>query len=208
MVHERDPERAMFRALAMHGEMRANLLRLAAVCVFYLIELVDFHGLPLFGIAPAAGMTPVFHQLATGLAVAWSFTAFAIWLCLSHHRFNAAMKFTATAADLFLLTMLLLAANGPSSPLCIVYALIIAASALRFSLALLWMATAGAVFGYLVLVADAHWHHPEHQVPHHHLVIVIAALVLLGVIVGQILRTARGALKSVIAPAPSVGGGP
>lgn len=208
MGHERDPERTLFRALAMHGEMRANLLRLAAVCVFYVIELVNYHGIHAFGldVEPAVGMTSRFHHIATGLAIAWSFTAFAIWLSISRHVFHDAMKYAATIADLLLLTLLLLAANGPSSPLCVVYGLIIAVSALRFSLALLWVATAGAIIGYLASVGDAHWRRPEYQVPHHHMVIMVASLVLLGVIVGQVLRTARGALRSVVAkPAPDLG---
>src|SRR6476660_9741869 len=109
------------------GETRANLLRIVAIGVFYVIELLRFY---IFEKA-AAEQLP-FHRQATLIAVAWTILALAIWTCLRLRIFPAALKFTSTACDILLLTSLAaLNAPGPFSPLILGYFLIIAMAALR-----------------------------------------------------------------------------
>ena len=64
-------------------------------------------------------------------------------------------------------------------------------AALRFSLPLIWFATAGGMFGYLALLAHAKWFAPEHQVPRYHEVMFLLALGLTGITLGQVLRRVR-----------------
>ena len=89
------------------------------------------------------------------------------------------------------MTCVLAVSNGPRSPLIVGYFLILALAALRFSLPLIWFATAGGMFGYLALLAHAKWFVPEHQVPRYHEVMFLLALGLTGITLGQVLRRVR-----------------
>jgi hypothetical protein len=202
MAGDAVPMQALSRALACQGEARANAMRLAGIAGFYAIELVDRFGVSVgpVQLAPVAGVDERFHLIITGIALAWCMVAVGVWFCLQRRVFFDAMKFVTTGIDLLLATLVLLAADGPGSPLGVLYPLAILVAALRFSLPLVWMATAGAVVGYLALVANAHWWRPGLAVPHHHAFIVVVALVLTGVVCGQLLRTVRAALAGALAP--------
>ena len=86
------------------------------------------------------------------------------------------------------------------SPLVSVYFLILVLAALRLALPLVWFATAGSVTAYFCVLGFAKW--PERfgitkllgesaadlSVPRYHQVIVLLTLVLMGVMLGQIVR--------------------
>ncbi len=137
------------------GEARTNLLRVLAIAIFYAIELVNYHGFEFGPLQIPAGVDREFHVVATWLAVAWTMTALATLLLLRLHVFPAALKYFTTGSDLVLLTTLLMVADGPRSPLVTGYFLIIAASALRFRLSLVWFATVGSMGCYLFLAGYA-----------------------------------------------------
>ena len=141
----------------MKAKRRANLLRIAGIGVFYLVELLDYHGLRLGSFEIPAIVSRPLHQVITGLALAWALTGMAVLLCQKHHIFPAGLKYATTAADLVFLTLILLAASGPQSPLVIGYFLIIVLATLRFSLGLIRFATAGAVAGYLAVLGHGRW---------------------------------------------------
>jgi hypothetical protein len=170
------------------GESKANLLRLVVIGVFYLVQLVHFHVL-----AGTGDRDESFHRAATALAVAGSFVALAVLLCLRSRVFPAAMKFLSTGADLLLLTMLAAVGSGPKSPLIFAYFLIIALAALRFSLRLVWFATLGSLVGYLALVGikDGKWFDAQHVVRPVEQLMMLASLALTGPIVGQVIRRVR-----------------
>jgi hypothetical protein len=173
------------------GEARANLLRIAGIGIFYLIELLDYHGLRLGTIEIPAIVSKPFHQVITGLALAWALTGMAVLICLKHQIFPAGLKYATTAADLVFLTLILLAASGPQSPLVIGYFLIIVLATLRFSLGLIRFAAAGAVAGYLIILGHGRWFRdPPLTVPRHHQLILVAGLALTGIILGQVIRRA------------------
>lgn len=180
------------------GEGRANLLRLVGITVFYTIELANYHGIHLgFFELPRVVERP-FHVAVTLLTVAWSMVCLGVLLCRRNGVFPAWLKYASTGADLVLLTSVLVLGDGPRAPLVVVYLLVIATAALRFSVPLIWFATAGAVAGYLFLLGFARWgKFPEGwppsdmETPRYAQLTFLAALVLCGVVMGQVVRRVR-----------------
>jgi hypothetical protein len=171
------------------GEARANLLRIAGIGAFYVVELLDYYGLHLGRLEIPAIVSQQFHQVVTGLALAWALTGMAVLLCQKQQIFPAALKYATTAADLVFLTLILIAASGPQSPLVIGYFLLIVLAALRFSLGLIRFATTGAIAGYLIVLGHGRWFSdPPRSVPRHHQLIMVIGLGLTGIILGQIIR--------------------
>ena len=171
------------------GEARANLLRIAGIGCFYAVELLDYHGLRIgsFEFKPIVDRT--FHQLVTAVALAWALTGLVVLLLQKNRIFPAALKYCTTAADLGFLTWVLVLAAGPGSPLVVGYFLIIVLAALRFNLWLVRFTAAGAVAGYLFVLGVGKWFaRPPQTVPRHQQLIVIIALALTGVVLGQIVR--------------------
>ena len=164
------------------GEARANVLRVVSIGVFYLIELVNRYGVNLGVIEIPPVRDETFHRSITALASAWVLMALAIHLLLIARRFPPWLKYLTTALDGILLTMVLLVAEGPRSPLVMGYALIIAMSAFRLNAALSQFATCVAVSGYLGLIATVYLEtHRDVTVPRYVELFTIAALSLIGV---------------------------
>lgn len=183
--------RIIQRWLEYEGEARANVLRLIAIGVFYLIELINFYGLQLGFIELPKVVDVPFHTAATCLAVAWTVLALGILYCQTHRFFPAFLSYGSVTCDAVLMTAILMVARGPSSPLVVGYFLIIALSALRFNLPLVWLATVSSMAGYVVLLGYAKWYAPETRVPRYHQLILLAALALSGIVVGQVIRRFR-----------------
>jgi hypothetical protein len=174
------------------GEGRANLLRLTGIAAFYIVELANYHGLKVGAFEMPRVSGRPFHLAVTALAVAWTMVGLGVMLCLRSRVFPGALKYVSTGCDLVLLTALLTVANGPRSPLVVVYFLILALAALRFSTALVQFATAGAVAGYLFVLGHAKWFtRRDIGVPRDHEVLVLLALALTGITLGQVTRRAR-----------------
>jgi hypothetical protein len=174
------------------GESRANLLRIVAIGAFYLVQLVQFYG---FSTRNAADT--LFHQRATGLAVAWTMVALAVLVCLRQRIFPAALKYCSTACDLALLTAVAALAAGPHSPLVLAYFLIIVLAALRFSLGLVWFTTLGAMAAYWLLVGiedakSSRWFDGQHAVPPVEQLLTLLSLGMTGIVCGQVVRRVRG----------------
>ena len=175
------------------GEARANLLRIITISVFYAIELAQVHLL-----AEPSEVLMSFHRGATLLCVVWSVVAIATLACLRMRFFSPLLKYVITAIDIVLLScLILLTERGPESPLVLVYFLILAMSATRFSLPLVWCATGGCVLGYLSVLAivdmrsGSAWFDADHPVAPTDQLVTIASLVLTGIVVGQVIRRAR-----------------
>jgi len=187
------------------GEGRANLLRITAIGVFYLLHLWNYLGsqgkLPNWGLLElenAGAVDRRFHLLATLLALSWAMAAAAVHLCLRNRVFPRWISAASTAVDLVMLTSVLCISTGPRSPLVVGYFLIIALSALRFSLPLVRLTTVGAAIGYVCVLGMAKW--PERfgrdaaldlRVPRYEQLVTLAAIGLCGVFLGQVIRRAR-----------------
>jgi hypothetical protein len=176
------------------GEGRSNLLRIIGIAAFYSVELANYTGFRLgfFEMPKVASVDRPFHMEVTALAVAWTMTALAVQLCLGRRVFPASLKFLSTGADIVLLTCVLCVSNGPRSPLVVAYFLIVAISALRFSLPLVRFATVGSMLGYLVVLGYAKWFAAvDLRVPRYHEVMFLLALGMSGITIGQVIRAVR-----------------
>jgi hypothetical protein len=175
------------------GEARANLLRLAAVAAFYLIELINYYGVDLGFIQLPKISDLAFHKIVTAIAAAWVLLGVGVHLWLRLHLMPAALKYVATGLDVVLLTLLLMVGDGPRSPLIVGYFLIPALACLRFQLRLVWFATIAAMLGYVWLLGWAVWIQGARdiRVPRYHELIFLTALALSGIIQGQVIRRVR-----------------
>ena len=165
------------------GESRANLFRIDGVGLFYCIELSNYW---------AGVVDRPFHQAVTALALAWAFVALGVLICLTQHVFPAALKFLSTTADLILLTVILVLADGPKSPLVVAYFLLVVVAMLRFSLPLVWFASVGSILCYMFLLGYAKWFTARDiRVERPQQAIFLLALALTGIILGQVVRRVR-----------------
>lgn len=165
------------------GEGRANLLRIAGIGVFYSVEPAN---------SWAGVVDRPFHQAMTALALAWAMMGLGVLVCLTQHIFPASLKFLSTAADLVLLTAVLMLADGPKSPLIVAYFLLIVLAALRFNLRLIWFASAGSILSYMFVLGYARWFtERDIRVARYQQAIVLLALALTGIVLGQVIRRVR-----------------
>jgi hypothetical protein len=195
---------------AYDAEARANLLRIIAIGVFYAVHLWSYYSsqgkLPQFGILQIAEPGQVgqrFHVLVTLLAATWAMLALGILLALQQRIFPRWLPYFSTGCDLVLLTAIVCLGAAARSPLVAGYFLILIMATLRLSLPLVWFTTAGSVMGYLCVLGCARW--PEHfglakllgdtsdalRVPRYYQAIMVLAIVLAGVMLGQIVRHVR-----------------
>jgi hypothetical protein len=175
------------------GEERTNLLRIVAVTAFYLIELANERGMNLGFVQIPKVPDQAYHQAVTAVALAWVMLALGVHLCLRWQMLPAGLEYLTTILDIVLLTVLLMVANGPRSPMVVGYFLILAMATLRFRLSLIWCATLGVVVGYVWLLGWAMWIEGvrDVRVPRYHQLIVLTALALCGIIQGQVVRRVR-----------------
>jgi hypothetical protein len=169
-------------------------LRIIGIAAFYSVELANYTGFRLgfFEMPQVESVDRAFHLAVTALAVAWTMTALAVQIFLGRQVFPAGLKFLSTGADILLLTCILCVSNGPRSPLVVGYFLIVAISALRFSLPLVRFATIGSMLGYLAVLGYAKWFAVfDLRVPRYHEVMFLLALGLTGISIGQVIRAVR-----------------
>jgi hypothetical protein len=176
------------------GEVRVNLVRLAALLAFY-----GYHLLNTF-VARDPGVSGAYHLSVTALAMVWSAGAAALHFLLSRRRPPPALAYWATAWDIVLVAVLVMLAGGPKSPLVVLYFLVIAAAPPRLSLPAVYAATLGSVAAYLFLLGhyafyavgyDRYYASPELRVPRTQEAVLVLALLGAGVLAGQAVRQAR-----------------
>ena len=181
------------------GEGRANLLRIIGIGSFYIVHLMNYHGwrIGVLRLAEQGDVSREFHVQVTLLAVAWTMLAVGTLLCLKQRIFPRWLKLFSTSSDLVLLTAILYVSNGPRSPLVVGYFLLIVLATLRFSLPLVRLATVGSMLGYICLLGCAKWPKTfgkgevDISVPRYEQLIVLVALGLTGIILGQVVRRVR-----------------
>jgi hypothetical protein len=186
------------RRQAYIGEEQANGLRIVAIFGFYAIHLMNYHGLRLgFLEVPAQeGLAEAFHRAVTSLAVAWIVVALAVRVALRNQVFPAWLGYASTAADVLLLTAVLVLADGPSSPLVIAYLLVVAAAALRMQVVLVMFAALTSAAGYLFTCGFARWYAERQDditVPRYHQLTVLLTLVLAGWLLARLAHRGRAA---------------
>jgi hypothetical protein len=187
---------------AYAAESRANLLRIIAIGAFYLVHLWSYFSsqgkVPNFGffqLAAAGEIGRQFHIEITLLTLAWAMLALGILLALQQRIFPLWLPYFSTVCDIVLLTSMLCISSGARSPLVVGYFLILVMAALRLSLPLVRFATVACAIGYLSVLGYARLApiaaelRAAQQVPRYHQVVVLLAIGLAGVMLGQIVRT-------------------
>jgi hypothetical protein len=194
------------RLEAWAGEARVNLIRVAAILVFYAQHVLNVY---VFRDDPSVAGS--FHLATTALTVSWAILAFVIYFLLLHPQVSPVLKYAATVADLALLTLLLAQAGGVKSPLVVLYFVVIAAAALRLSLPLVYVATLGSIASYLFLLGAYAWYqvgweeyytNPAVRIPRTQQVILVLTLGLAGFLAGQMVRQTRRLVRGYLATSP------
>ncbi|KAF0245619.1 MAG: hypothetical protein FD180_1487 [Planctomycetota bacterium] len=166
------------------GEVRVNLLRIVALAAFYGWHLFNY-------LNKAPDLTPQIHFAITAACLVWGLSALAVHLALNRRYCPPALRYGAIAMDALMATTVLLVADGPKSPLVVVYFLVVASAALRLDLKAVWVAVLAAVLGYATLCGQAKWRRPEMNVPRRAQVTVALALGCAGLVAGQMVRQAK-----------------
>jgi hypothetical protein len=187
--------RVVARWREYEGEQRANVLRVLGIACFYLVELLNRYGLHLgpLDLAPVPGVDARFHAAITALAVVWVALAGGVVVALRSRLFPPWLKFLTAGADTLLLTSMLSIADGPASPLVVVFFPVLALSALRESSALVRFSTCASLVGYGVLLAGATWLRPATRVPVYQATLALLALALTGLVLDRVVRAAAEA---------------
>ena len=169
------------------GELRACLIRVLAVVLFYGIFLTQYRTL-----ATQEGGS-LLHQRVTAIALAWLLLSLGTVLSLLARMLPAWLKYLTTMIDVVLLTTLCWIGHGPNSPMVLGYFLILSMAALRFRIGLIALATLASIAGYMALVGsrDGAWLDSDHTTPVLQQSITIASLVCVGWVLGQCIHVAR-----------------
>lgn len=191
------------------AELRVNVLRIIAVGLFYLVHLAHYHAadgaswLAFLQMDGGTKISPNRHLAITAVAVAWTMWAFAVHFLLQDRVFPRRLPVVSIVIDSTLLTAILTLSNGAASPLVAGYFLIIIMAGLRLNLGWIWLATGSAMAGYLFVLGCTKWprglllEQPLPHVPRYHQVMVILALVLAGLVVGQSVRHIRRVVNDI-----------
>jgi hypothetical protein len=177
------------------GEVRVNLIRLTGIVLFYGRHVVEY-----LLASPGDYVRGPYHLRVTWVAAAWAAAVLLVRHQLARRIVPPWLKFATTAWDLFLVTVLCMIAGGPRSPLVLLLFLVIAMSPLRLSLRLVYATTAGAILSYLCLLAYYAWFKigrekyystPELRIPRSDEAIHVLALLVAGLLAGQVVRQVR-----------------
>lgn len=197
------------RPEAWAGEIRVNLIRLAAIVLFYGRHLIEW-----FLSAPDAPIRGRYHLAVTGVVLLWTVLALLLHGWLSRRYFEPWMKYLAIAVDGLMITLLCILAGGPRTPLVLVYFGLIASSPLRLSIRAVYFATAVAMAGYLVLLGHYAWYQigfrryyatPGLRIPRSEEIITLLAMLVCGLFAGQVVRQIRRIVATQISPVEAGG---
>ncbi|MCE9580949.1 MAG: hypothetical protein K8T20_00380 [Planctomycetes bacterium] len=170
------------------GELRVNAVRGAAIAAFYGQHLLSYY---FFN----NGLTTAYHLAVSAITIAWIASAIVLHMCLGRRYHPAWLSYAAVSVDLLLVTVLLMATDGPRSALLILYLLVVASSALRLKLNLVRVTTLLAAVAYGAVLVHAYEYRPEWVVPRRQQVIFTLAIGCAGLIAGQAVRCARRLAK-------------
>ncbi len=186
------------RLEAWAGEARVNLIRAAALVVFYGHHVLDVY---VYG-GDRSPQIMAYHAEVTAIALAWTVAIFLIHGCLTRRFVPPALKYAATFWDITMISALLIASpDGPRSPLLYLYFVVLASSSLRLSLPLVYAATFGImaaaliVMGYYVFykVGREAYYAPDstYRIARSSEIIFLLSVGAAGLFAGQVVRQAR-----------------
>jgi hypothetical protein len=164
--------------------------------LFYAIHVLTWYGLSLGVeiIPPVEDQDPQFHVRITLVVVAWVMLSLGLMLALHQRIFPRWLKYLTTGVDLLFLASILLIADGPRSASVVGFFVIVALSAIRFDLGLIRCTVAVAGIEFVLLVFYARTiAAPEKDIDvmNAQALMMLAALLMEGVILGQLIRRVR-----------------
>jgi hypothetical protein len=172
------------------GEMRVNLIRLVAILLFY-----GHHLANVVVLSPDdAALHGAYHTLVMALVLAWTTEVVAVYVCLVRGWSGWWLKFAATAADILLVTAVLVLTADQRSMLSVLYFLVIAAAGLRLSLPLVYASTAGTILAHALFIGySTYWLDlPDAaRLSRANQVILLLSMLTAGLLAGQLVRQAR-----------------
>ena len=195
--------------LATAADVRGNLVRMVSILGFYSIHLLNVY-LPAMGdssVRGAAGLdgpqvSETVHLSVSLLAFAWLMQALGVHLASLTKPLTRNFAMAVAIGDVVWLTAALCFSTGAAGPLVAGYFLIIGLAALRLDLWLIRWVTVASTVGYLFVIGATRW--PVgflkeiniEPVPRYHQVMTMVALVLMGVVLGQVVRLGWGVVAT------------
>jgi hypothetical protein len=172
------------------GDWKSNRIRLAAVALFTLNEIINYHVLHVVDLR--------FHVGSLLIVALWVVATALFTILLREHIWPRAISYVIVATDVLLLTWLLFLGDGPRSPLVVLYFLVIALAGVRVDPAVCLFAGAATTLGYGAVLEFTKRQKPEFLVPPTHAVIVALALLLMGVIMAHLVARALSLLNAAM----------
>ncbi len=189
---------ASTRSEAWAGEVRVNLIRLAALAMFY-----GYHVLNAFVINDDLALRGRFHQTVSLVVFVWAAGAVLLHVVLARRLMRPSLPLTVVAWDIMMVTALLCVCESPRSMVVTAYFLIIASASLRFSLPPVYLSVVGSLMGYLVFLGHTRYVlqvAEELRVPQTNQMIFGIALLVAGLLAGQSVRQVRRIAARALAP--------
>ncbi|QEG20223.1 hypothetical protein [Mariniblastus fucicola] len=191
------------------ADVRGNLVRMIAILGFYAVHLLNYF-LPALGesaVRTAVGLkgpsvSGVVHLAVSILVFAWLLQAMGVHLASMTRPLTRKLALAVIVGDVVWLTAALCFSTGAAGPMVAGYFLILGLSALRLDLRLIRWATVATCFGYLFVLGATRWpvgllkEIQVEAVPRYHQIMTIVALILMGVVLGQVVRLAWGIVAS------------
>jgi serine/threonine-protein kinase len=141
-----------------------------------------------------AGAQPdeVYHWFITALLPAWIGVATLMQVLMLRSRHPRLIRQAWAALDVTFVTLVLLLADGPASPLLMAYPILIFASAFRLRRGLVWWVTGSCALSYLVLLGEAWLRRPQFLPQADDMVVVLVSAFVMGLIAAEMVRRMRG----------------
>lgn len=144
------------------AEIRINVVRVAAIGIFYMVHLVHYLAvtngsapLAFLGLDAGDSLAAPMHAAVTCVVLAWVMAAVGIHQLLRAGLFPWWLMYASTVGDLFFLTSVLALSSGPTGPLLSGYFVILIMSGLRYDLRLGSRDDVRSIMGYATLLGCA-----------------------------------------------------
>lgn len=182
---EADPWIGSRRIEAWAGESRLNMVRGAALVLFYLNHLVHLY----YYQDRAAGGR--YHELITAMVLCGVGVCLLVTRLLQHGFYPGWFPYVTAGWDVLLVTTAASLRDGPRSALVQMYFMVIAGSALRLCRSVVIATLAMVAVGYFFLLSYAKLLRPDLAVPHPAIYITYLCFLFAAVLAGQSVRQAR-----------------
>ncbi|MBC7966311.1 MAG: hypothetical protein H7Z17_10355 [Fuerstia sp.] len=183
---------------AWAGEVRVNLIRLAALAMFY-----GYHVLNAFVFSDDPTLRGRFHQTVSLVVFVWAAGAVLLHFVLVRRLMRPSLSLIVITWDIVMVTALLCVCENPRSMVATAYFLIVASASLRFALPPVYVSAVGSLAGYLVFLGHARFVlevPDELRVPRTNQIVFGIALAVAGLLAGQSVRQARRIAARALAP--------